>query len=181
MSIGDKIALISLIFTVITTACVIFLSFTALVQTARPKIKVRLLPPARGQWLIATDERFVFRVVNAGHWYGSPIAVDVTVYCNFPESFSLREMRFGSTQQLSDTRVKIGKDEMHYFKAEGIKLSHHEGGEDIWVRATTPIKPGTYRIRVTAYSANDASFSRAFKITFSPPSPERPKGSPNSQ
>jgi hypothetical protein len=164
MTTGDKIALISLIFTVITTGCVLFLAYAALAQTARPKITVQLLSPAGGQCLTETNEVFVFQVVNVGRWYGSPMAVDVTVYCNFPEAFSLRELRYGSMQEHSNTRVKAGKGGMRYLKAEGLKLSRRESGEMIHIQTTTPKDPGEYRIRVTGYSANDASFFRVFRI-----------------
>lgn len=178
MTTGDKIALVSLIFTVITTGCVLFLAYAALAQTARPNIKVQLVSPAGSQCPTETDEVFVFRILNVGHWYGSPIAIDVTVYCNFPDAFSPRELRYGSVLEHSNTRVKAGKGGMRYLKAEGLKLSRRESGEDIHVLTTTPKEPGKYRIRVTAYSANDASFSKAFRIACSRPLGEQRRCKP---
>jgi hypothetical protein len=169
MTTCDEIALVSLIFTVITTGGVLFLTYAALSQTARPNIKVQLLLPDGGQCLTEKDELFVFRVLNIGHWYGSPTAVDITVYCNFPDSFSPRELRYGSIQEHSNSRVKTGKDGMRYLKAEGLKISRHEGGEDIHVFTTTPKEPGEYQIRVTAYSANDASFSTEYTVVCTRP------------
>jgi hypothetical protein len=164
MSIGDRIALISLIFTVVTTACVLFLAYAALAQTARPNITVKLLSPALNQCLTDEAHLFVFDVVNIGHWYGSPIAVDVTVFFNFSPEFELREIRYGSTQEHVNTKVKTGKAAMRYLKAEGLKISRHEPGEKVHIMAVTPKAPGDYRLRVSGYSANDASFSQEFEI-----------------
>jgi len=174
MTMGDKIALISLIFTVITTVCVLFLAYAALGQTARPNIAVRLLSPARNHCPTGETHLFVFDVVNLGHWYGSPIAVDVTVFFNFSPEFELRELRYGSTQEHVNTKVKTGKAAMRYLKAEGLKISRHETGEEVHVLADTPKTPGDYRMRVSAYSANDASFSRDFEIRCSTPEPTPP-------
>ena len=162
MSIGDKIALISLVFTVITTVCVLFLAYAALAQTARPNISVKMLSPACLD--CGGESTHVFELVNIGHWYGSPIAVDVTAYCNFPADFELREVRYGSVQEHVSTEVKAGVGGMRYLKARGVKLSRHERGEEIHVLARTPTLPGTYRIRVTAYSANAASVSEEFEL-----------------
>ena len=165
MTMGDTIALVGLIFTVITTVCVLLLAYVALAQTARPNIKVKLLSPVDGQCPTESNVEFIFGVVNVGHWYGSPIAVDVTVYCNFPARFGPQEMRYGSIQEHLNTNVKAGKGGMRYLKAEGLKLSRHEEGEQINILATTPKERGEYRIRVTAYSSNDASFSKTFTVS----------------
>jgi hypothetical protein len=107
----------------------------------------------------------VFELLNIGHWYGSPIAVDVTVYFNFPVDFELLELRSGSVQEHSNTEVKAGVGEMRYLKAKGLKLSRHENGEQVHVIAKAPQKPGTYRVRVTGYSDNAASFSTQFSLS----------------
>lgn len=65
--------------------------------------------------------------------------------------------------------MKAGKGGMRYLKAEGLKLSRHETGEDIHILTTTPKEPGEYRVRVTAYSVNDASFSNAFRVACTRP------------
>lgn len=174
MTTGDKIALISLIFTVITTVCVLFLAYAALAQTARPNIAVKLRSPARNQCRTGETHVFVFDIVNLGHWYGSPIAVDVTVFFNFSPEFELRELRYGSAQEQVNAKVKTGKGGMRYLKAEGLKISRHETGEEVHVLAETPKAPGDYRLRVSAYSANAASFSGAFEIRCSTPEPTSP-------
>ena len=176
MTIGDKIALISLIFTVITTVCVLVLAYSALAQTARPNITVKLLSPARNQCPTGETYLFVFDIVNLGHWYGSPIAVDVTVFFNFSPEFEPRELRYGSTQEHVNTKVRTGKRGMRYLKAEGLKISRHEQGEQVHILVGTPKAPGDYRMRVSAYSANDASFSKDLDIRCSIPEPTPPNG-----
>jgi hypothetical protein len=162
LSSGDKIALVSLVFTVITTVCVLLLAYAALAQTARPNVKVRLRSARRVH--CGEEAKYVFELVNRGHWYGSPMAVDITVYCDFPPEFELREMRYGSVQEHETTEVKNGKRGMRYLKAKGIKLSKHEHGEEVHVVARSPQRTGVYRIRVSGHSANDASFAADFDI-----------------
>jgi hypothetical protein len=163
LSTGDKIALISLIFTVITTVCVLFLTYAALAQTARPNITVRLLSPYYQQ--CGTESTYIFEFVNIGHWYSSPIAVDLTAYCNFPSEFELLELRYGSVQENLNTEVKAGVGGVQYLKAKGLILSRHEKGEQVHLRAIAPKRPGNYRVRVTAYSSNDASLSVEFELS----------------
>jgi hypothetical protein len=110
----------------------------------------------------------VFELLNVGHWYASPIAVDLTVYFNFPVEFELQELRYGSIQEHLNTEVKVGVGGMCYLKAKGIKLSRHERGEEVHILAITPQKPANYHIRVTGHSSNDASFSKEFALSCSP-------------
>lgn len=167
MSTSDKIALISLIFTVTTTVCVLFLAYVALAQTARPNITVRMLSPDCLQ--CGTASAHAFELLNIGHWYASPIAVDLTVYFNFPAEFELRELRYGSVQEHLNTEVKVGVGGMRYLKAKGLKISRHEKGEEVHILAIGPQRPGHYRILVTGYSSNDASFSKEFALSCIPP------------
>lgn len=173
---GDKIALVSLLFTVITTVCVLVLAYAALAQTARPNITVRLISPARNRCPAGETQLFVFEIVNVGHWYGSPIAVDVTVFFNFSREFELRELRYGSTQESVNTKIRTGKGGTRYLKAAGLKISKREPGEQVHILAETPKAPGDYRLRVSAYSANDASFSTDFDIRCDIPRATPPKG-----
>ena len=165
MSTGDKIALISLVFTVITTVCVLFLAYAALAQTARPNITVRLLSSHRLE--CGAESSYVFELLNVGHWYASPMAVDLTVYCNFPSEFELKELRYGSVQEHLTNEVKAGVGGMRYLKAKGLKLSRQERGEQIHIVATAPKKPGNYHILVSAYSSNNADFSKEFELVCS--------------
>ncbi|MHB8413798.1 MAG: hypothetical protein ACYDB1_00180 [Acidiferrobacteraceae bacterium] len=163
MSTGDLIAILNLAFTVVTTICALFLSYTALKHTTRPNIGVRMLTDAnlkRGE-----ETKFIFEFTNRGHWYGSPTAVDVTVFCNFDPAFDLREIRYGSIQEIVGTKVRIGVGNMKFLKAEGLKLSHREEGEQIHIKAITPHGTGTYLIRISAYSVNDASLVAEFKVS----------------
>jgi hypothetical protein len=163
VSTGDKIALISLVFTVITTVCVLFIAYATLSQTARPNITVRMLSPE--SLPCDTEAMHVFEFLNIGRWYASPMAVDLTVYFNFPPAFELREVRYGSVQEHRSTEVKAGVGGMRYLKAKGLKLSRQEAGEQVHILATAPKKPGSYRIRISAYSSNDASLSKEFEVT----------------
>lgn len=163
MSTSDRIAVVSLIFTLVTTICVLYLAYAALAHTARPHLTARLRSPARLQ--CGTESLIVFEVVNIGHWFGSPMAVDVAVYCNFPPVFQLRELRYGSVQEHTNTEVKRGKRGANYLKAKGLMLSRHKDGEEIHVVAMSPSDPGTYTIGLTAYSSNDASFTKEFTVS----------------
>jgi hypothetical protein len=167
VSTGDKIALISLVFTVTTTVCVLFLAYVAVAQTARPNITVRMLSPDCLE--CSTASVYVFEILNIGHWYGSPIAVDLAVYFNFPAEFELQELRYGSVQERLNTEVKVGVGGMRYFKAKGLKISRHENGEEVHILATGPQRPGRFLILVTGYSSNDASFSKEFTLSCIPP------------
>ena len=155
MTTSDKIALAGLFFSALTSLCAIYLAYAALRHTVRPNIEIRMKSPSR---LRCSDVcKMVFEVVNIGHWYGSPMAVDVTVYCDFPLSFELLEMRYGSVQEHRNNEVKPGKGGMRYLKAKGLKLSRQDYGEEVHVFAKVPEAAGTYEIRVSAYSMNGAS------------------------
>ena len=162
MSLSDKLALASLILATVSTPCVLFLAYAALSQTTRPNIKPRLLSSVNvpcGQ-----ECTIQFGLDNVGHWYGSPTAVDLTVYCNFPKAFELCEIRYGSVQETRNSEVRSGVGGMRFLKAKGIKLSRHEDSEEVHVLVIAPPLPGSYRIRVSAYSANNASFSKDFQL-----------------
>lgn len=162
MSLSDKLAAASLFFGVLTSICAVYLAYAALSHTVRPNIIVRMISPNRIH--CGTEALLAFEVVNVGHWYGSPMAVDITVYCDFPGAFTLHELRYGSVQEHKTTEVKSGKGGLQYLKARGIKLSRHSYGEELHVIATAPLEPGVYRARLSAYSANGASFSTDIDI-----------------
>lgn len=162
LSMSDRIALVTLVFTVITTVCVLFLAYAALAQTARPNLSVLMLSPRRLE--CNSVVRCVFEIRNVGHWYGSPIAVDVTVYCNFPPAFELQEILYGSVQELHSDEVEAGVGGMRYLKARGLEVSHREEGEEVHVITRAPLTAGRYQIRLTGYSPNDASFAREFEV-----------------
>ena len=162
MSLGDEIALISLAFTVVTTLCALFLAYAALTHTVRPNIKVRLA--SASEHGCGEDITLVFEFWNEGHWYGSPTAVDITAFCNFDPAFDLRELRYGSVQEYSDTNVREGVGNLKFLKARGLKLSRREASEQVHVRVITPKTPGRYKVWISAYSANDASLGMEFWI-----------------
>ncbi|OIQ73230.1 hypothetical protein GALL_451320 [mine drainage metagenome] len=162
MSTSDLIALVTLAFTVVTTICALFLSYTALKHTVRPNIGVQMLNDTN--LVCGKKTTFIFEFTNQGYWYGSPIAVDVTVYCNFEPVFDLLEIAYGSIQEIVNTEVRIGVGRMKYLKAKGLKLSRREAGEQIHVKVMTPRLPGTYLIRISAYSENAASLVTKFNV-----------------
>jgi hypothetical protein len=53
---------------------------------------------------------------------------------------------------------------IRYLKARGLKLLKHEFGEQIHVKTVSPALLGTYRIRVSGYSAYDASMTTNFEV-----------------
>lgn len=163
MSFGDKLTLIGLTFSVVTTCCTLFIAYIALVHTTRPNIACRMLSSKSLQ--CGAENIYVFEVFNAGHWYASPMAVDVTVYCNFPQDFQLKEIRFGSVQEHIRNEIKIGVGGMRYLKATGLKLSRREEGEQIHVIGSNPDTAGIYSIRLTAFSANHASCTHEFSVS----------------
>jgi hypothetical protein len=163
MSTSDKIALISLVVSSVTAMCAIFLSYEALVHSARPRLSLKMLTSSSLH--CGVESTHIFAVENAGHWYASPMAVDVMVYCNFDPAFQLQRMRYGSIQEHVNTKVKSGVGDMKYLKAKGLKVSKREEGEHIHVVAIAPTLPGKYIIRLTASSANGASLTKEFPVT----------------
>lgn len=163
LSVSDSIALLSLVFTVITTLCALFIAFLALRHTARPAIRVRML--SDGVLNCGEETVVVFEFWNEGHWFGSPTAVNVTAFFNFAPAFELLEINYGSAQEFTLTKVRIGVGGMKFLKAKRLKLSHGEDGERVHVRAITPAAAGEYLIRVSAYSENDADLVAEFNVS----------------
>ena len=160
---ATNLEILQLIFTIITTVCALYLSFIALVQTAKPKIRI-VLKNSNKDFLCGNQIKFKFLVQNIGHWYVKPMAVNLNIFCNFDKKFDLKKMYFGSIQQQIDDRIKKGVGDMNYFKAGGLKVGKGEVGEEIHIIADTPELPGEYRIRVDAYSDNGVSYRREFII-----------------
>ena len=146
----------------VTAVSASYLAFAALVNTTRPRASVVLINHTHSY----PGERvvFVFSFKNVGHWYAKPMIVNMTIYINFDSAFDLVEMRSGSTQQNISTNAKIGKGNMKYFKSKGMHLSFGEDAEEIHVVARVPKKPGEYRLKVSAFSENDASLSKVFSV-----------------
>jgi hypothetical protein len=155
MSLGDQLAIANLVVASVTSVCAIYLAWTALRNTVRPNLTFRMVTPS--VLLCDHDEVLVFEVLNVGNWYGSPMAVDVTAYFDFPASFGLKELRYGSVQEHINVEVKNGKGGMRYLKAKGIKVSRQRYGEEVHVHLRTPIDMGMHLMRVSGYSANGAS------------------------
>lgn len=156
----DSLAVANLVFTAVTTICALYLAGAALKHGARPHINVQFLSP--GPHPCDTEVVFRFGLTNVGHWYGRPMAINTTVFCNFSPQFRLLELKYGSTQAYNDLDFKTGVGGLVYLKAKGLKLTHGEEAEEIHVRAITPPVPGEFLVRISAYSENGASLMREF-------------------
>src|SRR5689334_14226942 len=97
---------LNLVFSLVTTVCALYLSYAALVHSARPRVKVSLKNNAPCN--CGSQIKFIFEFVNIGHWYASPTAIDLVVFFNFVPAFELKELRYGSAQLFIDAEVKQG-------------------------------------------------------------------------
>jgi hypothetical protein len=160
----DSIAIANLVVSAVTALCAIYIAFLALRHTAKPRIDVMLL--RSGDELLGCNTEILFNleVRNVGYWYAAAPAINITVYCNFDPAFAPLELRYGSTQETTNTHVRIGKGGVKYLKAEGLKLSRRDEAERIHVLAKTPGYPGNFVIKVTAFSEEGASITREFQV-----------------
>jgi hypothetical protein len=169
----DVIAVATLVSSTLTAVAAIYITFIALQQTARPEIDIHM----KGNLIFpsATECIFVFELVNIGHWYASPAAIDINVWPNFDSAFVLRECRYGSTQKRLNAHVRFGKDGVTFVRAKEIKLGYKGETEEFHIVGTTPDSPGRYQIKVTAISENGAACRRVFSIEVgaSPPADQR--------
>ena len=162
MTTSDYIALSSLVASMITAACALYLSMLALKHTAKPNVEVDLV----SNKVLPCDHRavLVFEFFNKGHWYGHPLAVNLTIYFNFDPECRLVEVRYGSTQAYVRADPKRGVGGSVYLKATGLKLAYGEAAEAVHVVLNSPQEPGMYRARVVAFSENGASLTKDFEL-----------------
>jgi hypothetical protein len=156
------IELASLAASIVTGLAALYIAYVALQHTARPNIDIRLIAPQRIRR--GEEVTIIFEVTNIGHWYAKPSAINVTIFFNFDPAFDLIESRYGSTQEFKDSEPQIGKGGMKYLKAKGLKLGYGHGGEQVHIIARAPAQRGDYRVRLSAYSENGASFGRDLSI-----------------
>jgi hypothetical protein len=149
---------INFFLTLVTTISALYLAYAALKHSARPKANVFLIEP--NEVFTDTTYNFKFSFVNEGHWYSKPMIVNMTAYINFDGHFDPIYIKYGSVQENKDDHVKIGKEEMKYLKAKGIKLSHGEHDEKVFVKCRSPLIPGKYKIKVSAFSDNGLTLSK---------------------
>lgn len=159
---ADLIAIATLITTSVTAICTLYLALASLHHAAKPKIKVEMQTVRRQR--TDTLQQYVFTYVNIGHWYGKPLAINVTTFINFDPAFELIGMRFGANLDYQYTKERFAVDGFRYMKSTGVKLSHGEPGERAVVDLKTPVKPGAYKIRLTAFSDNGLDCRRTFTI-----------------
>jgi hypothetical protein len=127
-------------------------SYTALVYTARPRVRVKLVSGAS----IAADEigELQFRAMMRSHLKRA--AADLRFYVIFPPEVALIEARFGAALQRKNTEVREGKGSRHYLVVSGVRISRDEPFpyEDFIIRARMPRIPGTYRGWITCFAHN---------------------------
>ena len=146
------IAVASLIVSTVTSAFVAYLSFLMLRFSARPKLRIHLVgSEARIAFLPEKTIRLKVYLENVGYWYAKPRARNTRAYWNFHPTFGLKQIRFGSDLEKSDSNVRRGKGGSKFLKADGIHLSAGEPGEYIEAEVVTPSRPGSYRSWVSAY------------------------------
>ena len=84
---GIPIDVVSLIFTILTSACTLLIAFLALQHTAKPRIKIKSLN--RATYKCGDLVTLKFLIFNVGHWYVRPMVIGLVVYCNFQTEFQL--------------------------------------------------------------------------------------------
>lgn len=149
---SNLIALMSLLFTVLTTLFIIYLTILTLRFTAKPRLRVSLLDDRATGYYTSETITLKYLVENIGRWYGRPAAKNVFLYVNFDPAFEPFEIRFGTTLEKSNTTVCRGKRNCKYLNADGIHLTYQEPGEQIACTVSLPDKEGSYRSWIAAFS-----------------------------
>ena len=107
--------IINIALSLITAISASYLAYAALKHSARPNARVHLKEP-NILYAGATD-LFKFSFQNAGHWYSKPMVVNMTVFINFDNDFEPIVLLYGSTQEIKEENVRIGKGQMKFLKA----------------------------------------------------------------
>lgn len=154
--------ILSFLVSTVTAVCALYLSYVALQHSAKPKIAIQMASTRLVE--IGKEAVFRFRLVNVGHWYAKPSAVDIMVFCNFDPAFELESIHYGSVQEYENAEVRQGVGGFNFLKAKGIKLGTGEDGEEVHVKLTTPTMPGVYLVRISALSEGGVSEKGEFKI-----------------
>jgi len=118
----DMVAEANLVVSTIAASCAIYIAFLALKHTTKPRINVSLLNARDNVIRCNREAVFVFEVNNVGYWYGVAPAIDITIFCNFDPAFELKELKYGSEQEIINNHVRKGKGGLKFVRAEGIKL-----------------------------------------------------------
>jgi hypothetical protein len=149
---------ISVFTLVVSTASSIFLgclAFLTLKFTAQPKLKIRIVSESSRpvESVFACGERVVlhFNISNMGRWYAKPVATHIRLYFNFDPQCEPIEIRYGSTLEKSENKVRWGKAYSRYLKISGIHLSYGEVGEETELVVKMPTRPGNYKCWVSAF------------------------------
>jgi len=147
-----RVAILSLIVSVVTSAFVIYVSFLMLRFAAKPRLRIRLVG-SEVDIALLPGRTVTLRVHldNIGYWYAKPRARNTRAYWNFQPGFEPQRLRFGSDLEKFDESVRIGKGGCKYLKAAGIHLSVGEPGEYLEMQVVTPQHSGSYRSWVSAY------------------------------
>lgn len=160
---SNAIAVVSLLFSVITTIFIIYLTVLTLKISAKPKLKIVLKDNDR-KFYPSEEVKLNYHLKNVGHWYGKPAAKNVVLYINFEPSFELLEIRYGSNLEKVDTNVFRGKNNCKYMKAKGIHLTYLEPGENVELKVKMPNTEGNYSSWIAAFSEEGDCGVHKFKI-----------------
>lgn len=159
---GIPIELIDLGFSIVTTFCALLISIIALRYSAKPKIDIKI--NSKGNYYCESSVTLKFKVTNKGHWYAQPMVIGLVIFCNFDKSFELLRLRYGSRQEKTDETVKLGTENMQYFKAEHIIVGSEKCGEEFWIDVILPRAEGKQKVKLDAYSENGVSFKKNYRI-----------------
>ncbi|MFD3489235.1 hypothetical protein ACFWWB_01525 [Streptomyces sp. NPDC058690] len=146
----------------------LIVAYLALVYTARPKARIRLL--SGDSFPAGQAATLTFRVTVRSRLKRT--AADMRIYVNFPGEVDVRLIRFGSALERVDTNARQGKGGAKYVTATGVRVSKREPVkfEDFEVEIVTPQQSGKYKGWTTAFahgSADDCGTDQ-FEITVRP-------------
>ncbi len=173
VNIDEKgISIISLLFTIITTIFIIYLTILTLKISAPPKLKILL--KNNGEFYPGEEIILTYHLQNVGRHilgiplsvfrYGTTAAKDVLLFINFDPSFEPLEIRYGSNLEERNRNVFRGKKNSKYMMAKKIHLTYSEPGENVEMKVKMPDTEGNYSSWIAAFSEKDDCGVHKFKI-----------------
>ena len=149
-----NLEILQLVFHIITTTFVVYLTIEAVKFAAKPKLKIRFKDGRKEVEFAARQKAtLILHLQNQGRWLAKPAARKLAVFVNFQPIFEPMEIRYGSVLEFSNREVRTGKGGRKYLRTEEvIYLYHEEPGEDLEVDVKMPDIEGRYPIDIPAYS-----------------------------
>jgi hypothetical protein len=128
------------------------ISYVALVYTARPRVRVKLM---NGR-LVTTGDLTELRFRAMMRSRLKRAATDLRMYVIFPQEITPIEVRFGGALERCSSDVRSGRGSHRYLVVSGVRLSRDEPipYEDFVVQAQIPQIPGIYRGWITSFAHN---------------------------